>query len=79
MILRSLYRDYLLLPMKGFPASILLLFVVVLGNLSWVLALPQDVVPKDSGKFILGLDILLYVCKFSRDWIVCSHLMVVLL
>lgn len=48
------------LPMKGFPASFLLLFLVGFTTFSWVLALPQDVVPKDSGKFFLGLDILLY-------------------
>ncbi|CAK9316916.1 unnamed protein product [Citrullus colocynthis] len=42
------------LPMKGFPASFLLLFLVGFTTFSWVLALPQDVVPKDSGNFFLG-------------------------
>ncbi|KGN52138.1 uncharacterized protein LOC101211567 [Cucumis sativus] len=40
--------------MKGFPASFFLLFFVGFATFSWVLALPHDVLPKDSGKFILG-------------------------
>ena len=62
--------------MKGFPASFFLLFFVGFATFSWVLALPHDVLPKDSGKFILGLGTLLYCVLFVnsfQDLIVFSH------
>lgn len=47
------------LPMRGLSisASISLLFLVDFAAFFSVLALSHDLVPKDSGKFVLGLHI----------------------